>query len=277
MKNWPILLILILPLYACELFDDAVNTSGPDIAAGLKEALEVGTDSATSRLSAVNGYLRDEAIKILLPDEIEEKITAFKAFNINVPLVGNISGEDVYNTGFSNSLIGVDIQSLSGLEETLITGINRAAESAAEDAGPIFKNAILGMSFSDANNILFGADNAATQFFKDNTSEGLFSVYEPKIDQAINTVTIGDDSVEDLYNSFVNSYNNALNTDLGVVGTLGSLASLETISETDLSTHATNKGLDGLFLKVEEVEADIRTDPLARVTDLLKDVFGLQD
>ncbi|MEM6830302.1 MAG: DUF4197 domain-containing protein, partial [Bacteroidota bacterium] len=181
-------------------------------------------------------------------------------------------GEQIYNSGIP--LFGVS--SLASVEDNLITGINRAAESAATEAAPIFVDAITGITFADANNILFGPDNAATQFFKDNTFDGLFNTYEPKIDAAISSVTIGDASVEDLYASFVNSYNEVLTTNLGIT-TLAELTDLETMAEPDLSTHATNKGLDGLFLKVEQAEADIRNDPIARVTDLLKDVFGLQD
>jgi len=163
----------------------------------------------------------------------------------------------------------------------LITGINRAAESAASEAGPIFFDAITGITIADANNILFGPDDAATTFLRDNTFQSLFNTYEPRIDVAVNSVKVGDQSVESVYNSFISEYNNILSTNIptGILTSesLASLAGLEQIPETDLSAFATEEGLDGLFLKIEEEEASIREDPLARVTSLLQDVFSLLD
>jgi len=277
MKNILISIIILSLLSSCELFEDEAGSDDPNIAAGLKEALRVGTDTAVSRLARVDGYLKDQAVKILLPDEVEEKIAAFKAIEIDIFGLETLTGEEIYNTGVPL----LNISSLAGLEDNLITGINRAAESAASEAGPIFFDAITGITIADANNILFGPDDAATTFLRDNTFQSLFNTYEPRIDVAVNSVKVGDQSVESVYNSFISEYNNILSTNIptGILTSesLASLAGLEQIPETDLSAFATEEGLDGLFLKIEEEEASIREDPLARVTSLLQDVFSLLD
>jgi hypothetical protein len=279
MKNIVFLTTLLglVFLSSCELLESEENDAGPDIAAGLKEALRVGTDTAVSKLAVVDGYLKDEAVKILLPDQMENQIANFKAIEIDVFGLGTISGEDIY----SNGIPFLGVAPIRDVEEDLIMGINRAAESAASEAGPIFFDAITGITIQDANNILFGPEDAATTYLRDNTFQSLFSTYEPKIDQAVNAVTIGNRSVESIYNQYVSEYNGLLNTSIPVslfdTQSLGQLANLETLDQTDLSAFATEKGLDGLFLKIQEEEGNIRQDPLARVNDLLQDVFGLLD
>ncbi len=269
--------IILISFYSCDILDSGSSNSGPNIAEGLKEALRVGTDTAVSRLAKTDGYLKDQAVKILLPPEIQQQIESFKAINIDIFGLASFTGEEIYTLGIPT----LGINSLSGLEENLITGINRAAESAANEAGPIFVDAITGITIADANNILFGADNAATVYLKDNTFSALFNTYEPKIDQAINQVKVGEISVEDVYNNFVTEYNTILSTNIptGLFQSqaLADVAGLTLLEEPDLSSFATNKGLDGLFIKIEEEEGRIRENPLNRVTELLQDVFGLLD
>jgi len=276
MKYFAILILLVLPFTSCELLEDSSDSSS-NIAAGLREALIVGTDTAVSKLAVNDGYLRDEAVKIALPDEMEEKIEEFKSMEINAFGLGTLNGEDIYTAGVPT----LGINSLQSLEDDLIEGINRAAESAATEAAPIFADAITSMSIQDANNILFGSDSAATNFLRVNTFGQLFTTYEPKINTAVNSVKLGNKSIEDLYNDFVQEYNNILSTSIPTslfdTSTLGELADIETLTEPDLSTFATNEGLDGLFLKIKEEEKNIREDPLARVTNLLQDVFGRLD
>jgi len=262
--------------------------SDSTIASGLKKALEVGTDTAVSRLNVEDGYFRDEIVKILLPDQLETAIANLKAQTFTIPVNNvllqaalgeeiEVSGETIYNDGFEVSLLGIDIEPLSTKEDELILGINRAAEAAAEDAKPIFVNAITNMTITDAKDILFGTDSAATEYLETNTRTGLFTNFEPKIDSALNSVNIGEKTVDERYTNFVEDYNGILNTNIPLVGTLGSLADMDTITEPDLSDYATNKALDGLFTKVQDEEKDIRDNPLARVTDLLEEVFGELD
>jgi len=268
------LFISILLLPSCDLLNDAIEEQENtiDIAEGLKEALRVGTDTATSKLAVVDGYLKDEAVKILLPDELENQIAALKAIEINVFGLGTITGDQIYNQGVP----ALGINSLADKETELITGLNRAAEEAAKEAGPIFFDAIRGITITDAENILYGSDTAATSYLIDNTYQSLFDTFEPKVDNAVNSVTIGNQTVESLYSNFVAEYNSILNT--GVLNnTIGSLAGINTIEETDISAYATTKGLDGLFLKVQNEEANIRNNVNARVNEILQQVFGLLD
>lgn len=268
------LLLLIFLLPSCDLLNDAIEEQENtiDIAEGLKEALRVGTDTATSKLAVVDGYLKDEAVKILLPDELENQIAALKAIEINVIGLGTITGDQIYNQGVP----ALGINSLADKETELITGLNRAAEEAAKEAGPIFFDAIRGITITDAENILYGSDTAATSYLIDNTSQSLFETFEPKVDNAVNSVTIGNQTVESLYGNFVAEYNSILNTSI-LNNTIGSLAGINTIEETDISAYATTRGLDGLFLKVQNEEANIRNNVSARVTSILEEVFGLLD
>ncbi len=274
MKNFLRFSLIFLLFSSCELFEGD-GDSGPDIAEGLKEALRVGTEIAADGLSATDGYLADLAVKILLPDEIQTEIDNFKSTNFNL-LVGEFTGEEIFNAGIP--VLGIN--SLADVEDELITGINRAAESAAGEAAPIFFDAITGITIEDANNILFGGVNdAATTYLRDNTFQELFNTYEPKMNDAISTVNVGDKNVEVLYNDFVNSYNDILGTIVNPISgqTIGDIGELTALTAVDLSEFATGRGLDGLFLKVAEEEEKIRLDPIARINDILRDVFGLLD
>ncbi|HBF19687.1 MAG: hypothetical protein CMI36_14695 [Owenweeksia sp.] len=269
-----------LMLTSCETdsIDEFLNSglSEAEITEGLKEALKVGTDTATKILSVKDGYLKDQAVKILLPDEVQSSISNFKSKSFKV-LGITVTGEMLYE-GYQNNLLGINIESLKGKEDDLIVGINRAAEDAAKTAGPIFLDAILDITIQDANNILFGDNNkAATEYLASRTSTHLFNEYEPRIDNALSSIKIGGSSVVDSYESFVADYNAILNTQVPGAGSIGSLMNIQTIAATDISVHATNKGLDGLFLKVGDEEAQIRKDPLARVNAILQKVFGELD
>jgi hypothetical protein len=106
-----------------------------EIVGGLKEALLVGTDSTVAHLSAINGYLKDQAVKILLPPEAKT-------------ITDNLS----------------KLPGGAKLVDDVIVRINRAAEDAAKGAKPIFVNSVKEMTFTDALTILKGPDNAATQY-----------------------------------------------------------------------------------------------------------------
>ena len=272
---------LLIPLlsfiiYSCNLLEDSEESGTIDIASGLIEALKIGADSATSTLSKTDGYFLDQTVKILLPSDILEQIDNFKLKEINLGLI-NTTGAIIYESGFES----LGINSMQSLEEDLILGINRAAESAATDALPVFLDAITNITIEDAESILFGTDSAATEYLKERTRSFLFDAYEPKMDDAINEVKINGKSADNMYKDFVDSYNTILNTEINVslftTNTIGEMVNLDTLVINDLSEYATNEGLDGLFLKVKEEEGKIRTNPLHRVTELLKDVFNKLD
>jgi hypothetical protein len=97
------------------------------------------------------------------------------------------------------------------------------------------------------------------------TFTSLFNAFTPKIDASLSKGLVGGTSANDIFNTYVSSYNSIANNSFGAVNS---------ISDVPLSNHVTNKGLNGLFLKVGEEEKNIRTNPLNRVTDLLERVFG---
>ena len=138
--------------------------------------------------------------------------------------------------------------------DEFVLSMNRAAEKAAPFAKQIFWNAIEEMTFEDARQILSGHDTAATDYFKGKTSDRLAVVFKPIVDKAMNEV-----GVTRQYKRLVGRYETL------------PFVKKETF---DLDQYVVTKALDGLFHVLGEEEKKIRTDPAARVTDLLKEVFG---
>ena len=166
---------------------------------------------------------------------------------------------------------------LQPLVDDVILSMNRSAEKAAIKATPIFKDAILNMTISDGLNILYGEDNAATQYLNANTYSSLKTAFSPEIKSVLDEPIIGANSTESLYTKLVTNYNLAVKA-YNTANILGVLGTNKTeVKGTSLTDHVTTKALDGLFLKVEAEEKDIRKDPLARVTDILTKVFGKLD
>ena len=237
------LIAILLPAMAlftnsCEELDKiTAGLTNEEIIEGLKSALTVGSDTSVSTLNAVNGYLGDEAVKILLPPEAAK-------------LVDNIS-----------KVPGLDL-----LVNEAVTSINRAAEDAAIEAKPIFVDAITNITITDGLSILNGADDAATAYLSANTSTQLTTAFSPKISTSLNKKIVGNVSAESAYSSLINTYNQA---------SLGGVLFAE-IKTNTLAEHTTKKALDGLFLKVAGEESKIRNDVAHRVNDILQKVFGEQ-
>lgn len=138
--------------------------------------------------------------------------------------------------------------------DEFVLSMNRAAERAAPAAKQIFWNAITQMTFEDARKILSGHETAATEYFKTKTTDQLTIAFKPIVDQAMNEVGVTRQYKE-------------------LTGKFQTIPFVK--SETfDLDQYVVGKALDGLFYMVGEEEKKIRTNPAARVTDLLKEVFG---
>jgi hypothetical protein len=138
--------------------------------------------------------------------------------------------------------------------DELVLGMNRAAERAAPLAKPIFVDAITGMTFDDARKILAGGDTAATEFFRAKTTDQLTAAFRPVVSDAMSQVGV------------TRQYRD-------LVGRFEAIPFMKA-EAFDLDGYVTGKGLDGLFLVVADQERQIRTNPAARTTDLLKGVFG---
>lgn len=149
------------------------------------------------------------------------------------------------------------VPGFTNLENELLEKINHGAEDAAKEAGPIFVTAIRGMSFQDATNILMGADDAATQYLHKTTYDQLYEKFNPKI-----VVSLDKIGANDLWKKAADAYNK-----IPLVSKVNN----------DLGDYVTTEALKGLFSKIEEEEKNIRRNPVARTTSLLKKVFSKQD
>jgi hypothetical protein len=138
--------------------------------------------------------------------------------------------------------------------DEFVVGMNRAAEKAVPFAKDIFWDAIGQMSFDDAKRILNGNDTAATDYFKNKTSTKLHTAFRPSVEDVMNQV-----GVNRQYNELIGRYK--------------SVPFAKSITF-DVNQYVTEKSTDGIFFVVGQEEKKIRTNPGARVNDLLKEVFG---
>jgi len=139
---------------------EMTESSDSKVTAGLKEALQIGADNAVNLTGVLDGYFRNQAIKILIPDQLKNFDQALRF------------------AGYG--------QQLDVLEEKM----NRAAERAAPLAKPIFIDAIKGLTFEDAQRILQGGDTAATEYFRKTTGEKLENAFRPEIERVMAEVGV---------------------------------------------------------------------------------------
>ena len=194
------------------------------IGAALREALQIGTANAVRLTGRPDGYLRNEAIKILLPDRLRNLETGLRAVGLGAQV------------------------------DQLVVGMNRAAERAAPHAQQIFWDAIGAMTIDDARQILDGDDTAATTYFKAKTSDRLATAFRPIVAKAMSEVGVTRQYTELFRRAQAIPFLN--------------------VEAYDLERYVVTEALDGLFHVVADEERKIRTNPAARVTDLLREVFG---
>ncbi len=200
-----------------------VNLSAADIASGLKDALEAGAQRSSAKLSNVDGFFGNAALKILMPAEAQKAEQKLRAMGL---------GKHVDNA---------------------ILTMNRAAEDASKSAANIFVAAIKQMTFADAASILRGSDNAATEYLRSKTTLELTNAFRPVIEQSLAKV----DATKH-WNTVFTNYNR-FSTDK---------------VNPDLSGYVTEKALAGIFTQLAQEELQIRKDPVARTTDMMKKVFS---
>jgi hypothetical protein len=224
-------------LFSCDTFDK------DETAVALKEALTVGAKYALNVLGTKDGFYLDMAVKIGLPQDAANFI----------------------KQASSAPVVGIAIKAL---EQELILSINRAAEASIEGVIPIVVEAITSISIQDATSILFSNDNrAATEYLKGISYSILCNICEAVIGEALNKKIVGDLSAQGSWEKLTGYYNQVAN----IPG-----LNIKPI-ETNLTLYTTQKALDGVFLKVGDEEVKIRTDVNARISDLLRKVFGRLD
>ncbi|MBF0693466.1 MAG: DUF4197 domain-containing protein [Flavobacterium sp.] len=139
------------------------SMANADIAAGLKEALNKGIDQQVTKLTATDGFYKNQMVKILLPPELQKVDKGLRDIGM-----GSLADE--------------------GLKV-----LNRAAESAVKESIPIFSDAVTKMTFTDAKNILLGTDNSATMYLQNSTSNALYTKFSPKVETSL--AKVGADKV----------------------------------------------------------------------------------
>ena len=236
LRNYLVIIVLGLAVVSCE---DVMNPSltEAEVIQGLKSALTVGTDTAVSQTHRQDGFFKNASIKIGMPTDAEV-------------MVKNIS----YVPGGQAML------------DKVIVLMNRAAEDAAGEAAPIFKDAITQMTITDAWGILNGADTAATHYLRLKTYEQLRTAFHPVIYLSLSKELLPGITPLQAWSELTTSYNVVANS------LVGQLAGLTPVNS-QLDTWVTYRALHGLFIKIAEEEVSIRHDPLARVNDILKKVF----
>jgi len=194
-----------------------------DVASGLKEALTIGAQSSSNRLSITDGFFGNAIHKIWMPTEAQKVETALRAVGMGATV------------------------------DKAVLAMNRAAEDAAKTAGNIFTDAIRQMTIQDAVRILRSGDTAATAYFRQATTQTLYNTFRPIVNNALakTNATAYWNDVFSLYNKI----------------------SSKPVT-TDLSGYVTQRTIDALFYEIKNEEIKIRTDPAARVTEILRKVFG---
>jgi Protein of unknown function (DUF4197) len=169
--------------------------SNEEIISGLKDALRVGTDSSAKRLSKLNGFFGDAAIKVLMPEEAKKVESTLRSFG------------------------------LGSVVDKAILSMNRAAEDAANGVGNIFWDAIKGMSITDGLKILRGGDFAATDYLKSVTTQQLTEKFRPVIEASLVKVD-ATKYWKDMFTTYNRFSAKQVNTDLTAYVTERALAGL---------------------------------------------------
>ena len=185
-----ILLLALFPFFGCAEMQQVMNQlpqtqqMGLDISGGLKEALNNGISKKVTKLTATDGFFRNEAVKILLPEELRKVDATLRKIG------------------------------MSKLADDGLRAINRTAEDAVKEATPIFVDAVRNMSFTDAKNILMGNESAATSYLQSSTSTALYGKFNPVIKNSY--AKVGADKI---WSNIITKYNsiplvNKVNPDL---------------------------------------------------------------
>ncbi|NNG11043.1 MAG: DUF4197 domain-containing protein [Arenibacter sp.] len=226
--------LILFQFVGCTQLQQVVNQlpqggaiGNTEIAQGLREALERGIQKQVSKLTQPDGYLKNELVKITLPEELQKVDKTLRDIG------------------------------LSSLADEGLKILNRAAEDAVGEATPIFVNAVKGITFEDAKNILLGADNAATQYLTQATEKELYQKFNPVIKNSFDKV-----GADQIWSNLITKYNNL---------------PLTKKVNPDLTDYVTQEALKGVYTMIAVEEKEIRTQVSSRTSDILRKVFALQD
>ena len=260
MKKVLLISAIILLFSSCEILEQilkqaATSTTPTDteIVQGLKKALEIGTNTAVTSLNQKDGFFGNTKVKIPLPPDVQSVLDVA------------LNNKTVKQTGMDKLL-------QEKIDKFLLS-VNRSAESAVIEAKPIFVNAITNLTISQGLDLLQGKDISgkvsgfdsisATHYLELKTRSSLFSLFQPKINVALDKDLGVGFSANKAWEQLTSYYNNYIAT------IIGKPKITYTISE-----FATNKALDGVFYMMGKEEKKIRKDPYQYAFEIIKKVFG---
>lgn len=225
MKRFITAFLCLTLFFSCDELKEVVNQlpqtegvlSSTDIAAGLREALDLGIDKQVTKLTQEDGFFKNELVKIVLPEELQKVDTALRKIG------------------------------LSSLADEGLKVLNRAAEDAVKEATPIFVNAVSEITFDDAKNILLGEDNAATSYLTTKTETALYDKFKPVIESSFSKV-----GADQIWTNLITKYNNIpltnnVNPDLTDYVTGEALKGVYTmiaVEEKEIRTKVSSRGTD---------------------------------
>lgn len=229
------LIFLVFSLSACaelqtiadNLPDSGYGLTQTEIGDGLKQALQIGITQQVTKLAKDNGFYGNSLVRIALPSELQKVEKTLRDIGL-----GSLADEG-------------------------IKALNNAAEDAVGEAVQIFVNAVKGMSFTDAKNILLGGDRSATSYLENKTTTSLYNKFEPVIQNSFAKV-----GADQIWSKIISEYNKIPFT--------------ENVNP-DLTDYVTQEALKGVYTMIAVEEKDIRNNLQSRTTDLLRRVFALQD
>ena len=204
-----------------------------EVAQGLQEALVQGAGTAVGLLGKTSGFSNSPIYRIPLPPEADR-------------LRSKIDANPVLKAAVGPQL------------DATVARMNEGAEKAVARALPLFKRAILSMTFADAYAILTGGDRAATDYLQRTTGPALRAEFKPEVDAALQEAELA---------AYWTPAAMRLNKNKVLLGMREDLP-------TDLTEYVLDKALAALFAEVALQEAKIRTQPAAQTTALLQKVFG---
>lgn len=210
----------------------------------LKDALKEGIKSASSNLSQENAYFGNAALKILLPEEARPILNTLEKIPGGQKMVDDV-----------------------------VLRLNRTAEESAKEVIDIFVNAITDMTVEDGIKIVRGSDTAATEYLKEKTYNQLVDLYRPKISSTLNKPLVYNVSANKAWTTLVTAYNKAGAVPNKLARAAGKAEPFPGV-EVDLASYATEKALDGLFLKIAEEEKSIRENPMEYASEMINKVFN---
>lgn len=212
--------------------------------AAMKDALVAGIGSASKNLSQTDSYYKNASLKILLPEEAQPILQ----------ILNQIPGGQT-------------------LANDVVLRLNRTAESTAKDTVSIFSSSITSMTVTDGIKIVTGGRDAATRYLREKCYDKLVNLYKPKISTALDKPLVAGVSASSAWSTLVTNYNKYGAIPNSVARLAGQSEPFPAV-EVDLAKFATEKALDGLFIKIAEEEGKIRDNPFGYASDMIKKVFG---